>query len=89
MRPDSSHHERRLLRLRGSHSQSEFSFVFHWHALDFTIEIRLYLLLENGHGHGASFKYFLPRSGARALLDNLEGPENVVLSLLVFVLKRL
>ena len=53
------------------------------------IEIRLYLLLENGHGHGAGFEYFLPRSGARALLDNLEGPEDVVLSLLVFVLKRL
>lgn len=53
------------------------------------IEIRLYLLLENGHGHGAGFAYFLPRSGTRALLDNLEGPKDVVLSLLVFVLKRL
>ena len=89
MRPESSHHERRLLRLRGSHSRREFSFLFHMHALVFTIEFRLYLLLENGQGQLASLEYFLPRSGARALLDDLEGSKDVVLSLLVFVLKRL
>ena len=53
------------------------------------IEIRLYLLLENGHGLGACIEYMVPYSGARVLLDDLEGPKHVVLSLLVLFLKRL
>ena len=89
MRTYRSHDERRSLRLRGSHSWGEFSFVFRWHAQDFTIGIRLYLFLENRHGNFAGFEDFLPCSGACVLLDDFEGPKDVVLSFLVFILKRL
>ena len=89
MCPESSHHVRRLLRLKGSYSRRDLSFAFLCHALVFNIEVRLNFFLENGHGHGAGLAYFLPRRGARALLDYLEGSKDVVLSLLVCVLKRL
>ena len=46
-------------------------------------------MLENRHGNFAGFEDFLPCGGARVLLDDLEGPKDVVLSFLVFILKRL
>ena len=83
-----SYHQSHLLRLSVLHNQCGFSLVVCWAAVNTVIaantvvaEVHLNFLLENRHGVGACFANLMPRSRARALLDDFQSAKDVVLSL--------